>query len=95
MGCGCKGSQPQENIVPKGITPIQVQAVQPEPVTYTIEELIRIKDYISSTNKNETERLFVETFMINKAGLVIPSYCDQICLSNLRDKVLQLESRLK
>jgi len=95
MGCNCKGSQPQEQIVPKGITPIQVQAVQPEPVTYTIEELIRIKDYISSTNKNETERHFVETFMINKAGLVIPSYCDQICLSNLRDKVQQLESRLK
>jgi hypothetical protein len=95
MSCGCKGSVPQEKIVPKGITPIQVQAVQPEPVTYTIEELIRIKDYISSTNKNETERFFVETFMINKAGLVIPSYCDQICLSNLRDKVLQLESRLK
>jgi hypothetical protein len=94
MGCGCK-QQPQEPIVPKGITPIQVQAVQPEPVTYTIEELIRIKDYISSTNKNETERQFVETFMINKAGLVIPSYCDQICLSGLRDKVLQLESRLK
>jgi hypothetical protein len=94
MGCGCK-QQPQEPIVPKGITPIQVQAVQPEPITYTIEELIRIKDYISSTNKNETERLFVETFMINKAGLVIPSYCDQICLSGLRDKVLQLESRLK
>jgi hypothetical protein len=95
MGCGCKGNQPQEKIVPKGITPIQVQAVQPEPVTYTIEELIRIKDYISSTNKTETERQFVETFMINKAGLVIPSYCDQICLSNLRDKVSQLESRLK
>lgn len=95
MGCGCKGSQPQEKIVPKGITPIQVQAVRPEEVTYTIEELIRIKDYISSTNKTETERQFVETFMINKAGLVIPSYCDQICLSNLRDKVSQLESRLK
>jgi len=94
MGCGCK-QQPQEPIVPKGITPIQVVAVQPEEITYTIEELIRIKDYISSTNKNETERLFVETFMINKAGLVIPSYCDQICLSNLRDKVQQLESRLK
>jgi len=94
MGCGCK-QQPQEPIVPKGITPIQVQTVQPEPVTYTIEELIRIKDYISSTNKNETERQFVETFMINKAGLVIPSYCDQICLSNLRDKVQQMESRLK
>jgi hypothetical protein len=97
MGCGCGKQNTQDNskVVPKGITPIQVQAVQPEPVTYTIEELIRIKDYISSTNKNETERHFVETFMINKAGLVIPSYCDQICLSNLRDKVQQMESRLK
>ena len=95
MGCGCKGSQPQQPVVPKGITPIQIQSVQPVEINYTIEELIRVKDYISSTNKTETERQFVETFMINKVGLVIPQYCDQICLSNLRDKVLQLESRLK
>lgn len=94
MGCGCK-QQPQEPVVPKGITPIQVVAVQPQEVNYSIEELIRIKDYISSTNKSETERQFVETFMLDKAGMVVPSYCDQICLSNLRDKVQELESRLK
>ena len=95
MGCGCKGSQPQQPVVPKGITPIQIQSVQPVEINYTIEELIRVKDYISSTNKTETERQFVETFMINKVGLVIPSYCDQICLNNIRVSVEKLESRLK
>ena len=94
MGCGCK-QQPQQQVVPKGITPIQVQSVQPEEVTYTIEELIRVKDYISSTNKTETERQWVETFMMTKIGLLIPSYCDQICLNNLRVSVEKLESRLK
>jgi hypothetical protein len=39
MGCGCK-QQPQQPVVPKGITPIQIQSVQPEEITYTIEELI-------------------------------------------------------
>jgi len=94
MGCGCK-QQPQQPVIPKGITPIQIQSVQPVEINYTIEELIRVKDYISSTNKTETERQFVETFMINKVGLVIPPYCDQICLNNLRVSVNKLELRLK
>ena len=94
MGCGCK-QQPQQPVVPKGITPIQVQSVQPEHISYTIEELIRVKDYISSTNKSETERQWVETFMSNNIGLVVPSYCDQSCLSNLRSSVEMMESKLK
>jgi hypothetical protein len=94
MGCGCK-QQPQQPVTPKGITPIQIQSVQPVEIDYTIEELIRVKDYISSTNKTETERQFVETFMINKVGLVIPPYCDQNCLNNLRVSVNKLELRLK
>ena len=32
FGCNCKGSVPQEKIVPKGITPIQVQAIKREPI---------------------------------------------------------------
>ena len=94
MGCNCKG-QKQEPIVPKGIKPIVVEVVQPASINYTIEELIRVKDYISSTNKKESERQFVQEFMMKEIGMVVPDYCDQICLSNLRDKVLQLESRLK
>ena len=85
FGCNCKGSVPQEKIVPKGITPIQVQAIKREPIGYTIEELIRIKDYISSTNKTETERHY---------GDLIPNYCDQNCLNRARRQVEELGLRL-
>lgn len=93
MGCGCK-QQPQQPVVPKGITPIQVQAVQHQPTGYTIEELIRIKDYISSTNKTETERQFMADFMFKHYGDVIPSYCDHICLNRARRQVEELIVRL-
>ena len=96
MGCGCKQQVQQEPVVPKGITPLVIQAVQqPAEINYTIEELIKIKDYISSTNKNETDRQFVANFMLDKMGFIIPAYCDQICLSTLRNKVAELQSRLK
>ena len=93
MGCNCKG-QKQEPIVPKGIKPIVVEAVQPAAINYTIEELIRVKDYISSTNKKESERQFVQEFMMKEIGMIVPDYCDQICLSNLRLRVKELEGRL-
>ena len=94
MGCGCK-QQPQQPVVPKGITPIQVQAVQHQPTGYTIEELIRIKDYINSTNKTETERQFMADFMLKHYGDIIPSYCDHICLNRARRQVEELIVRLK
>ena len=94
MGCGCK-QQPQQPVVPKGITPIQVQSVQPENINYTIEELIRVKDYISSTNKSENERQWVETFMFNSIGFVVSSYCDQSCLRNLKEAIEIMETKVK
>ena len=94
MGCNCKG-QKQEPIVPKGIKPIVVETVQPATINYTIEELIRVKDYISSTNKKESERQFVQEFMMKEIGMVVPDYCDQICLSNLRLRVKVLEDKMK
>jgi hypothetical protein len=94
MGCGCKG-QKQEPIVPKGIKPIVVETVQPTTINYTIEELIRVKDYISSTNKKESERQFVQEFMMKEIGMIVPDYCDQICLSNLRLRVKVLEDKMK
>ena len=94
MGCGCK--QKPEPIVPKGIKPIVVETVsEPEPINYTIEQLIRVKDFISSINKTETERQFVQDFMMKQIGMVVPDYCDQICLSNLRLRVKELEDKMK
>jgi hypothetical protein len=94
MGCGCK-QQKQEPIVPKGIEPIKVEIVQPVAINYTIEEVIRIKDYIISTNKTEPERQFVQDFMMKEFGEIVPNYCDQNCLSRLRNRVKELEDRLK
>ena len=58
------------------------------------EELIRIKDYISSTNKTETERQFMSDFMFKHYGDLIPNYCDQNCLNRARRQVEELGLRL-
>ena len=97
MGCGCgkQNVQDTSKLVPKGIQPIVVQAVQPQEINYTIEQLIRVKDYLSSNNRNEIERVFVQQFMLEHSGLHVPDYCDQICMKNIRLKVEEMEVRVK
>lgn len=95
MGCGCKGQPQQEKIVPKGIEPIKVQAVvELPPIDYTIEDVIRIKDYLSSTNKHDSEKQFIAEILYKNFGDVIPSYCDQTCLKQIALRVQQMELRL-
>ena len=96
MGCGCKGQQTQqEKIVPQGIKPIVVQsASEPEPLNYTIEDIIRIKDYLSSTNKHDSEKQFISFILNSNFGDVIPGYCDQNCLKHIRKRVKEMEAKL-
>ena len=97
MGCGCKGQQTQqEKIVPQGIKPIVVQsASEPEQLNYTIEDIIRIKDYLSSTNKHDSEKQFISFILNSNFGDVIPGYCDQNCLKHIRKRVKEMEDKLK
>ena len=96
MGCGCKGQPQQEKIVPKGIEPIKVQAVvELPPIDYTIEDVIRIKDYLSAMNKQDSEKQFITEILFKNFGDVIPSYCDQNCLKQIALRVQQMELRLK
>ena len=96
MGCGCKGQPQQEKIVPKGIEPIVVQALtQPEPVNYTIEDVIRIKDYLSAMNKRDSEKQFIKELLYENFGDITPDYCDQNCLRHISTRAQQMESRLK
>lgn len=96
MGCGCKGQPQQEKIVPQGIEPIVVQALtQPEPVNYTIEDVIRIKDYLSAMNKRDSEKQFIKELLYANFGDIIPDYCDQNCLKQISARAQQMESRLK
>ena len=91
--CNCK-QQPQQPIVPKGITPIQVIS---EPTVYNFdrEEIIRIKDYVISTNKTEVERQFVKDSLLKHFGDMIPDYCDQNCLRHIRLRTDYMESVIK
>ena len=94
MGCGCKQPVKQEKIVPKGIQPIQVQAVEDTTVNYRIEDVIRIKDYLSSTNKHGSEKQFIKELLYENFGDIIPDYCDQNCLKQISMRVQQMESKL-
>jgi hypothetical protein len=96
MGCGCKQPIQQEKIVPQGIQPIVVQsASEPEQLNYTIEDVIRIKDYLSSTNKHDSEKQFISFILNVNFGDVIPGYCDQNCLRHIQKRVKEMESKLK
>lgn len=94
MGCGCKQPVKQEKIVPRGIQPIQVQTVQNGTINYTIEDVIRMKDYLSSTNKHDSEKQFITELLYQNFGDIIPSYCDQNCFKQISMRVEQMESKL-
>lgn len=96
FGCNCKQQVKQEKIVPQGIKPIVVQAAsEPEQLNYTIEDIIRIKDYLSSTNKHDSEKQFISYILNSNFGDVIPGYCDQNCLKHIRKRVKEMEGKLK
>ena len=83
--CDCKNkTQKQEKIVPKGITPIQVIQVSSTSLNYSIEEVIRAKDYLNSKDKKEVERDFVYQLLIRTGGPAIYGYCD---IKNHLDKL--------
>jgi hypothetical protein len=95
MGCNCKQQVKQEKIVPQGIRPIQVESAEDTTVNYTIEDVIRIKDYLSSTNKHDSEKQFVSYILNTNFGDVISGYCDQNCLRHIKNRVKEMESKLK
>jgi hypothetical protein len=94
MSCGCKNKQTTE---PK---PIVVQSNNvteiidiPNP-GYTIEDIIRMKDYLTSTNKTETERKFASDTLLNAFGDLIPDYCDIACMNHIRSRLIYMEKKV-
>lgn len=86
MGCNCKNKQPQK----KGIQEYQKEAIkeiESTPPPFTWEEVIRVKDYINSRNKTETERQYVLSFNEKYFGEPNTGYCDQICMERLSKRL--------
>jgi hypothetical protein len=95
-GCGCK----QNNNTQQKQQPVMVQEDNviniidiPQP-TYSRENIIRIKDYLSSVNKTHSEKQFVSDLLLNVFGDIIPDYCDQNCFSHIRARINYMESKV-
>jgi hypothetical protein len=85
----------EEKIVPKGITPIQVVQVSSTSLNYSIEEVIRAKDYLNSKDKKELERDFVYQLLIRTGGPAIYGYCDLVCMKDIKNHIDKLDKQLQ
>jgi hypothetical protein len=95
LSCGCKNTMKEEKIVPQGITPIQVVQVSSTPLNYSIEEIIRAKDYLNARDKKELERDFVYQLLIRTGGPAIYGYCDLVCMKDVKNHIDKLDKQLQ
>lgn len=94
-GCGCKqNNMKQEKIVPNGVTPIQVIQVSSAPLNYSIEEVIRAKDYLNARERKEVEREFVYDLLRRTGGPNISGYCDLVCMKDIKTHIDKLDKQL-
>ena len=94
--CNCKNkTNTEEKLVPKGITPIQVIQVSSTFINYSIEEVIRAKDYLNARDKKELERDFVYQLLIRTGGPAIYGYCDLVCMKDIKNHIDKLDKQLQ
>ena len=94
--CNCKqNTTKEEKIVPKGVSPIQVVKVSSTSLNYSIEEVIRAKDYLNSKDKKQVERDFVYQLLIRTGGPSIYGYCDLVCMKDIKNHIDKLDKQLQ
>ena len=94
--CNCKQNTiKEEKIVPQGITPIQVIQVSSTSLNYSIQEVIRAKDYLNARDKKDVERDFVYQLLIRTGGPVIYGYCDLVCMKDIKNHIDKLDKQLQ
>ena len=87
MACNCKNKNEVDRpkSISKNIEPSVVEVTIAPP--YTREEVIRVKDYLSSNQKTEEGRLNMIDFNERYFGEKIMGYCDQPCLHRVRQRL--------
>ena len=94
--CNCKQNTiKEEKIVPKGISPIQVVQVSSTSLNYSIQEVIRAKDYLNARDKKDVERDFVYQLLIRTGGPAIYGYCDLVCMKDIKNHLDKLDKQLQ
>jgi hypothetical protein len=95
MGCGCKNNQPQQKVQPIMVQQDNViHIVELSEPPYTRQDVIRMKDYLSSMNKVYAEKSFISNLLLTNFGDIIPDYCDQTCLNHIKTRSEYMESKL-
>jgi len=93
MGCNCKNKSKEPTPSPViGVNSEQVFPTQEQP-PYTRQEVIKIKDYLSSRNKTEEGRIAISEFSEKHFGENISGYCDQVCMKRINarlDRAIEL-----
>lgn len=95
MSCNCKNNKqpsPPQPVFVKANNVVEIIDI-PEP-PYTREEIIRAKDYLSSTSKEESERLFVADLLLKNFGDITPEYCGQDCMNQIKNRLNYMESKI-
>jgi hypothetical protein len=94
--CNCKNKgNTQPKLVPTGVSPIQVIQVNGTPSNYSIEEVIRAKDYLNAREKKDVERDFVYQLLIRTGGPAIFGYCDLVCMKDVQRHIDKLDKQLQ
>ena len=87
MGCNCKNNTYVES-KPKVIkTDTGELTFILSPPPYTREEVQRVKNYMVSYNKTETEKQFMIEFNEKYFGELIVGYCDQTCIKTVNKRL--------
>lgn len=93
MGCNCKGGQSRPQIDVSKSGQITDKEFTPIP-TASLEDVIRVKDYLKSRTKTAEERQFFNDFIYNNFGEIIGSYCDVVCMERQVKRINELELKL-
>lgn len=95
MSCNCKNNKqpsPPQPVFVKSNNVVEIIDISEPP--YTREEIIRAKDYLSSTSKEESERLFVADLLLKNFGDITPEYCGQDCMNQIKNRLNYMESKI-
>jgi hypothetical protein len=98
MGCSCKENKTtkkvKEPVLVMSSNKNEIEIFDIPKPTYTIEDIIRMKDYVSSISRTEIERSFVSDMLLRHFGDIVPAYCDTICFKHIKERISYMETKL-
>ena len=93
LSCGCK-QQTNTSTKPKIIRVNDSEVEVMKKPLYTEEDITRLENWLSSTNKTTEENQFVIQFNLQHFGEHINGYCDISCQHRIRKRIEHMKEKL-